>query len=231
MIVGGFLIHLSLGTIYTLGNIAPYIVSFVRNQSHPEDLNQGTTTWILAIAFIGKGGAMLLGGYLVRKIGPQWTTLIGGWTMSLGVALSYFIIKVSFWLLVLTYGLLFGIGVGLAYTGLLTAAMKWFPKYKGFANGFVLAGFVGALIFSIVQTTYVKPENLMAHDSGHREDYFTDPDLLHRVPFLFLVLGGSYAGIQLVGSLLITNPPEDYNTAANMEVTPPPQDGAVRPLP
>ncbi len=156
---------------------------------------------------------MFLGGWMVKKIGPRWTTLIGGLTMSLGVLLSYFTIKVSFWLLLLTYGLLFGVGVGLAYVGPLTAAMKWLPKWKGFANGIVVAGFgLGALIFNIVQTTYVNPENKAHKEGNSKEEYFTNPELIDRVPFLFLILGGTYAVMQLVGSLLIIYPPEEFTS-------------------
>lgn len=211
MIVGGFLVHLSLGTLYTFGNIAPYVVSYIRNESHPADLRQGTTTWIFAFALMGQGGSMFLGGWMVRKIGPRWTTLIGGWIMSLGVGLTYFTIKVSFWLVLLTYGLLFGVGVGIAYIGPLSSAMKWLPKWKGLANGIVVAGFgLGALIYNIVQTIYVNPDNKTAQPDENGEEYFTDPDLIHRVPYLFLILGGSYAVMQLIGSLLLVNPPEGY---------------------
>lgn len=213
VVIGGFMVHLSLGTIYTFGNIAPYIVSYVRNQSHPANLTEGTTTWIFAFALIGQGGAMFLGGWMVRKIGPRWTTLIGGLVMSTGVTLTYFTIKVSFWLVLLTYGFLFGVGVGIAYIGPLSAAMKWLPKWKGFANGIVVAGFgLGALIYNAVQTTFVNPHNFPTHKDENGEDYFTDPDLLHRVPIMFLLLGGSYAVLQVIGSLLITFPPEGYGT-------------------
>lgn len=221
VIIGGFLVHLSLGTIYTFGNIAPYIVSYIRNESHPANLQQGTTTWIFAFALIGQGGSMFLGGWMVRRIGPRWTTLIGGWVMSLGVCLTYFTIKVSFWLVLLTYGFMFGVGVGIAYIGPLSSAMKWLPKWKGFANGIVVSGFgLGALIFNVVQTFYVNPSNKEADfKDKDGDEYFTDQDLLHRVPNLFLILGGSYAVMQLVGSLLLTNPPEGYG-AQDAEKTP-----------
>ena len=221
VIVGGFLVHLSLGTIYTFGNIAPYIVSYVRNQSHPESLHESTAPWIFAFALMGQGGAMFLGGWLVNKIGPRVTTLIGGWIMSLGVALSYFTVRVSFWLMLLTYGLLFGIGVGIAYIGPLSSAMKWLPKWKGFANGIVVAGFgSGALIFNAVQTFFINPDNYKSvptDPSNPDEKYYNQADLLDRVPLTFLVLAGTYAVMQLIGSLLITDPPEDYHSQAPTE--------------
>ena len=216
VVIGGFLVHLSLGTVYTFGNIAPYIVSYIRNESHPMDLRQETTTWIFACSLIGQGGAMFVGGWMVKKIGPRWTTLIGGWIMSLGVFLSYLTIQLSLWLLLLTYGLVFGIGVGIAYIGPLSSAMSWMPRWKGFANGIVVSGFgLGALIFNTVQTTYVNPQNLGTTADKEGNELFTDPELLSRVPILFLILGGSYATLQLVGSLLLTNPPKDYNISKN----------------
>ena len=216
VVMGGFLVHFTLGTIYTFGNMAPYIVSYVRNQSHPEDLEDTTSTWVFACALIGQGGAMFFGGWLVNKIGPRFTTLLGSWIMSAGVALSFFAIKVSFWLFLVSYGILFGVGVGVAYIGPLTSAMKWMPKWKGFANGIVVAGFgLGALGFNAIQTVYINPDNLAPHPTNPdnpEQKYFTDPDLIERTPWMFVIMGGSYAVMQLVGSLLITDPPPGYGS-------------------
>lgn len=212
VIAGGFLVHLSLGTLYTMGNMAPYIVSYIRNQSHPSNLKQETTAWLSAAAVVGQGGAMLVGGLIMKKIGPRWTTLIGGWLMSLGVGLSYFAIKLSFWFLLVTYGLVFGVGIGIAYIGPLSSVMSWLPRWKGFANGIVVAGFgLGALIFNAVQTAFVNPRNVGTVKNENGEEYFIDPELLGRVPVVFVILGGTYAVMQLVGSLLLTGPPEDYD--------------------
>ena len=215
VLIGGFLVHLTLGTIYTFGNIAPYIVSYIHNQSHPRDLSQTATSWIFACSLMGQGGAMFVGGWLVGKIGPRLTTLLGSAIMSTGVMVTYFLIKVSFWAVLLTYGIMYGIGVGVAYIGPLSSAMKWMPKWKGIANGIVVSGFgLGALIFDAVQTGYVNPDNLVAApDPGHPDEkFFTDPELIDRVPILFLILGGCYAVMQLIGSLLVTDPPPDYLT-------------------
>ena len=151
---------------------------------------------------------MFLGGWLEGRIGPRLTTMLGCALMSLGVFLSYFAIKTSFFLLLLTYGLMFGLGVGIAYIGPLSCAMRWLPKWKGVASGFIVGGFgLGALIFDAVQTSYINPKNL-APDSIDGK-YFTQSELLDRVPQVFLLLGGIYIVMQFIGSLFIFNPPED----------------------
>ena len=222
VVLGGFMVHLTLGTIYTFGNIAPYIASYIHNQSHPRDLRQAMTSWIFACNLIGQGGAMFLGGWLVGKIGPRLTTLLGSAIMSTGVLVTYVLIEVSFWAVLLTYGIMYGVGVGVAYIGPLSSAMKWMPKWKGIANGIVVSGFgLGALIFDAVQTGFVNPRNIVAdpelYDS--EEKYFTDAQLLSRVPTLFLILGGTYAVMQLIGSLLITDPPIDYLSESSNDDT------------
>jgi MFS family permease len=213
VIFGGFLSHLALGSFYTFANIAPYIASYIRNQSHPSDLGQTTTSWIYACNVAGMGCTAWFGGWLSNKLGPRLTTLIGGWIMSAGVLLTYLAIKVSFWLVLLTYGIMFGVGMGVAYTAPLATAMKWMPRWKGVASGFVVSGFgLGALAFSPVQTLYVNPENIPSdpHPFDKDQKYFMDPELLSRVPNMFLILGLSFTVMQLIASILIANPPPGY---------------------
>jgi hypothetical protein len=90
--------------------------------------------------------------------------------------------------------------------------MKWVPKWKGFVNGIVTSGFsFGSLVFNFVQTGFVNPDDLLPETDKNGEEYFTDTDLIRRVPYLFLLLGGSYAAMILIGSLLLTDPPESYD--------------------
>lgn len=202
VIAGGFLVHLTLGTIYTFGNLIPYIVSYIRQRSHPADLHPSTGTWIYALALGAQGVSMFFGGLLERKVGPRITTLIGCAIMTSGVFLSSAAIRISFWLLLLTYGVLFGFGVGIAYVGPIACAMRWMPRWKGAMAGLVLAGFgLGALIFDPIQTVFINPHN--------HSDFQEDDNLLDRVPTIFLILGSIYVVLQVVGSLMIVDPPED----------------------
>ena len=167
---------------------------------------------------------MFLGGWLDRKIGPRFATMAGSLIMSGGVMLSFFAIKLSFWMLVFTYGVMFGLGLGISYIGPLACAVRWLPKWKGFASGFVVSGYgLGAVLFTYMQTLYINPPNHPLSDSG----YFEHPDVLSKVPYSFLIFGGVYMAMQVLGSLLLTNPPattpvsdfEDQITAAPQERT------------
>ena len=78
----------------------------------------------------------------------------------MGTCLTFFTLKMSFFLTTVTYGFLNGLGVGLAYLGPISMAMKWFPHSKGFASSCILFGYgVSALVFDQIQTLYINPDN------------------------------------------------------------------------
>ncbi|XP_055869168.1 uncharacterized MFS-type transporter YhjX-like [Biomphalaria glabrata] len=208
VVAGGILIHLSLGTVYTFGNLNPYITSYMRNYGSASSLTYTECSWVFALGAMGQGASMAVGGVIERKIGPKLTALLGGWCMSLGVMLTYFAVKQSFALTIITYGAVFGFGIGIAYAIPLACCMRWFPERKGLVNGLVVAGFGGgAFIFNQVQTAFINPDNLQADKEVNGEKYFGEASILDQVPYVFLLLGGCYAGMQLIGSLLLCNPP------------------------
>lgn len=114
-VVGGFLIHLTMGTFYTIGNMNPYITSYIRQDVDPE-LTYANGIWLSTIFVAGQGCAIGLGGWMQSKIGSGWTCWIGSVIFSLFIAVTFFTIKVSFVAMTLTYSLLPGIGCGIAYS-------------------------------------------------------------------------------------------------------------------
>ena len=161
---------------------------------------------------------MFLGGWLERRLGPRLSTLTGSAVMVSGVLLSYFTVQYSFWLLLLTYGVVHGLGAGLAYTGPMVCAMRWFPKWKGLASGFIVSGNgLSALLFNVIQTVFINPGNAKPSYAPYATDpdekYFIDAGVLDRVPYSFLVMGVIDAAILLVASLFIFNPPESQENS------------------
>ncbi|XP_070557984.1 apicoplast pyruvate carrier 1-like isoform X2 [Ptychodera flava] len=197
-VVGGILIHLTLGTFYTFGNLSPYLTSYIRERSKPSDLTYEMATWIFASAGVMQGSFMYFGGLLDKKIGARLTVLIGSIIQS---------IKHSFYLVIITYGVIVGLGVALAYGAAITCGMRWFPKHKGIVSGLVVAGFGGgAFIFNQVQTAYINPENLLPKETPSGK-YFDQKEILDRTPTCFLLLGGCYIVLQLIGTLFVVDPP------------------------
>ena len=88
---------------------------------------------------------MPIAGRWLNKYGPRVITIVGGVAVGAGWILSSFAQDMS--LLIVSYGIIAGGGVGVVYGGPISVSTKWFPDKKGLAVGLTLAGFgLSALI-------------------------------------------------------------------------------------
>jgi len=83
--------------------------------------------------------AMPFAGFLIDKLGPKATTIIGGVVVSTGWIIAGFARSMAF--ISIAYGIVAGAGVGICYGAPLAASAKWFPDRKALALGFTLVGF------------------------------------------------------------------------------------------
>jgi OFA family oxalate/formate antiporter-like MFS transporter len=107
--------------------------------------------------------------------------------------------------LILCNGVLFGAGLGLAYSPPITASARYFPDHKGLATGIIVSGFGGgAFIFGSFATWLVNPNGLGVDPAT---SYFApDGPVASRVPLMYLCLGAMYAVLVTVGGNLISEP-------------------------
>jgi OFA family oxalate/formate antiporter-like MFS transporter len=89
---------------------------------------------------------MIPGGRLQDRFGPKIGTTLGGLSLAAGCILAG--LMKSFAGLVLGFGVLGGLGMGLAYAATTPAAVKWFgPQRRGLIVGLVVAGFGAAALY------------------------------------------------------------------------------------
>lgn len=203
-LVGAFLIHITLGTVYTLSNVNSYATSYIRKNGYP-NATYGGTIWISSAFAVGQGLSMTLGGFIEKKASARMACMIGCFIHSSSTMVTSYSLDYGLPGIVATYGFLPGFGAGLSYMTPLSNAFGWFKhNQRGFVAGTILAGFgFGTFIFSLIQTTFVNPNNL----SPGASKYFEQEDILKQVPGLFLFIGSIYGIIQLVGCSLLFKPP------------------------
>ncbi|VDO40752.1 unnamed protein product [Heligmosomoides polygyrus] len=188
----------------------PYMASYMRNYT---DSSVRIEDFMWVPTFQGCFPfSMVIGGTLSFHVGPRTATLIGCTIATSAVALSYWSIKHSFFAFFITYGLLFGLGQGIAYVTTVATAINWAPEKVGLVSGIVAAGFgVSSSIFAPIQTRLINPDNL----PSTRDGYFLDKELLLRVPNVFLTLASIYAVMQLVALVVVCDPPEKVRCVAS----------------
>lgn len=199
---GAFLIHVTLGTVYTLSNINSYLTSYMREHGSP-NATYGASMWISSSYAVGQGFSMVLGGYIEKRFSAQLACIIGCALHSISIMSTSWSVDHGPLAVLVTYGFIPGFGCGLAYMTPMSNGFGWYPNRKGLVAGVILAGFgIGTFIFNMAQTAFVNPNNL-----SPPKDYFTQPEILDKVPQLFVFIGSIYAAMQFVGCCLLFKPP------------------------
>lgn len=92
--------------------------------------------------------AMVIAGFWQDKKGPKLVGTVGGILLGTGCLLASFFGGTPTGL-ILSYGVVGGLGVGFAYVTPIATCVKWFPDRRGFVVGLAVMGFgVGSLIFA-----------------------------------------------------------------------------------
>jgi MFS family permease len=101
----------------------------------------------LAIVMLGLSAAF--GGTLVERNGPRWAMAVASVAFGAGFLLAALGVATSqFWLVVVGYGLVGGIGLGIGYISPVSTLIKWFPDRPGMATGIAIMGFGGGALIA-----------------------------------------------------------------------------------
>lgn len=112
---------------------APLSVEFGWGQS------ELALNFTFAMTFFCIGG--LLGANLSKRAGHRIALTISGVLSALGFILTAVLYNTSVVMLYITYGILAGLGIGIAYNVVVSTVSRWFPDKKGLCSGSLMMGF------------------------------------------------------------------------------------------
>lgn len=150
--IPALLLHCSIGTVYCWSLFsAPIANIFTENGINADALGWAFS---LAIFFLGMSAAFL-GDFVEKDI--HKASLIATICFAVGVVGTGLALRLqSVLIVILCYGVIMGIGLGLGYLSPVKTLMLWFSNNKGLATGLAVAGFGAAkMIFSPIITALI----------------------------------------------------------------------------
>lgn len=136
---------------------------------------------------------MVPGGKIQDKLGPKACATIGGLCLAAGCIIAG--VMKSYTGLVLGFGIMGGIGMGIGYAAPTPAALKWFgPHRRGLIAGLVVSGYGGAALYISPLARYLIDELGITGS--------------------FIALGGIFAVVVIVAGQLLRTPPVGYEPPA-----------------
>lgn len=196
VLVMGSILQLFLGVIYVWSVFVRPVSVFYQWDIEKVKL---TSSFMLSCFVLG----ILIGGKLLAKIGGPRVVLIGGLATAAGMLLASFVPAGAAWLIYITYGVIGGFGVGMAYNTINTCAQKWFPKKRGLAVGISVCmfGFSNVVFAPLIETLMRFNAETAAFDG------FTPPTT-------FRLLAAAFALVTLLFFRFIILPPNTGAQAA-----------------
>jgi OFA family oxalate/formate antiporter-like MFS transporter len=152
-------------------------------------LTNAEATWAYAVCGLTFAVFMIPGGIVQDRFGPRMGATLSGVFLGGGCILAG-VVK-SYLGLIVGFGVLGGIGMGLGYAAATPAALKWFPAHKrGLIVGIVVGGYGGAAI-------YISPlAKFIIHEYG--------------ISGSFIGLGVLFATVIVIAAQLLIAPPAGY---------------------
>ncbi len=149
--------------------------------------SQGTFVYVVCGLFFVF--FMIPGGRIQDKYGPTVGATVGGLCVALG-CITAGLMK-SYFGLMIGFGVLGGIGMGIGYAAPTPAALKWFGSHKrGVISGIVVAGYGAAAL-------YIAPLGQYLIDN-------------YGISSSFIGLGIFFAVVIVLAGQLLSNPPAGY---------------------
>ncbi|WP_374119003.1 OFA family MFS transporter [Streptomyces odontomachi] len=178
-------VHLSIGQAYAWSVFKPPLESALGLSG-----TESALPFQLGIVMLGLSAAF--GGTLVERKGPRWAMSVALVAFSSGFLLAALGAATrQYWLIVLGYGVVGGIGLGIGYISPVSTLIKWFPDRPGMATGLAIMGFGGGALIA-------SPWSQQMLDS-----FGTDSS---GIALAFLVHGLVYAVFMALGVLLVRVP-------------------------
>src|SRR5690606_40902614 len=161
----------------------------------------GTLTalpFTLGIVMLGVSAAVF--GTAVDRNGPRWAMFIATVCFSTGFLVSALGVTLNqYWMVIVGYGFIGGIGLGIGYIAPVSTLIKWFPDRPGLATGLAIMGFGGgAMVASPLSATLLKA--------------YAPTEAEAIVPTM-LTLGAIYAVIMTLGAIVVRVPAPGWKPA------------------
>ncbi|MGW9176427.1 OFA family MFS transporter [Streptomyces decoyicus] len=198
-------IHLAIGQAYAWSVFKPPLESSLQLSGTASAL-----PFQLAIVMLGLSAAF--GGTLVERHGPRGAMCVSAACFSTGFLVAALGAATGrYGLVVLGYGFIGGIGLGIGYISPVSTLIKWFPDRPGMATGIAIMGFGGGALIASPWSTQLLG-TLGADASG--------------IARTFLIMGLVYAVFMTLGVVLVRVPADDWRPPAG----PPAGASTARPL-
>ena len=181
------LANLCLGSIYSWSVFAAPLGEYLTS-IYGRSITSADLAIVYTIANSVGPITMISGGWFNDRFGPRKIVLSGGLLFGVGMILSGFAKSIP--MLIITYGLFCGLGLGMAYGCIISTCVKFFPDKRGLVGGISTAAYgMSSVILPPIVTSIISSKG---------------------ISFAFIFLGTVFMVILIICSMVIEQCPDSF---------------------
>jgi MFS family permease len=191
-------IHLCIGQAYAFSVFSlPLSKAIGITVASAIDWKVSTIGWVFSTAIVFLGLSAAIFGRWLERVGPRAAMFVSALCFSSGLAIGALgIAQHAFWLLLLGYGVIGGIGLGIGYISPVSTLINWFPDRPGMATGLAIMGFGGGAIIASPLSVWLMAHFRTAESNG--------------IAATFLTLAVLYLIVMMLGVFSVRVPAADW---------------------
>ncbi|GFS11312.1 oxalate:formate antiporter-like isoform X1 [Elysia marginata] len=217
-LIGAHFTASPLAFLWSWGNLAPYLNSYYKFSCSP-DCVDGSNQWVLHLYIVFVTPGLFTVGRLASVIGMKGLALLSALLCGVPMMASAWTVNISVVGSTILLGVLNGISLGTSLNTAMMSVNVWAPEKTAILSGTVTSlPPVLAFIQNQIVTAYVNPKNLKPDVTEFSNTYFSQSEILERVPNAIRILAGITLGMQLIGFLLTSDPPTPVVRACSTTV-------------
>ncbi len=198
-------IHLAIGQAYAFSVFNLPLSRLLGGGASSDNWSVSRIGWVFSAAIVALGLSAALFGRWLERVGPRKAMVTAACCFSGGLFVAAAGIAThQFWLLLLGYGGLGGIGLGIGYIAPVSTLLKWFPDRPGMATGLAIMGFGGGAMIASPLSVGLMARFRSASSPGVAET--------------FVVLGVLYLVLMLFGAFTVRVPRAGWTPTPNASV-------------
>ncbi|GFO37304.1 oxalate:formate antiporter-like isoform x1 [Plakobranchus ocellatus] len=208
-IIGAHLLIIPLSFVWYYGNLAAYTDSYIRFSCHPE-CSEFNSQWLLSSFVAGMFPGAFMVKPLEKRVGLRWTGTIAMVMVNAALLGPAWSLRRSVIWTAVMYGVLLGPGIAISAS----VSVQFISGWARGKAAVLIATSSGtatmlSVLFNQIITAYINPENLKPDLKIGPNVYFSQSEIIDRVPRAVIIIGAITLCLQAAGCILVRNPPNN----------------------
>ena len=218
-IIGAHLVTAPLGFLWIYGNLSAYMDSYFSFACYPECMD-GDSQWILCLCMAMLCPGTLITKHLADKVGLKLSGVVAAILLNAGLFASAWTLRLSVAGTTMLLGVLMGLMQGVGSVVAFQYVEGWAPDkaslYMASTTG---ASTLLSMLQNQIITIIVNPDNLKPDAMRGSRTFFSQKEILDRVPMALIVYAAMICGLQFVGYILLAPEAKPYTPIDSLNIS------------